>query len=217
MSGKPVTIWTLDWVPEGPRGFVRDIRLRWACEEAGIPYHIATVPFDARETNHLDRQPFGQVPMLEDGDIRLFESGAGLVHLGRKSEALMPADEKRQAETIQWIFAGLNSLEIVTMPWVVLQWSKEDIPAITDWLENRLAQIEAVLSDREWLVGDQFTIADLVMTEVLRVELIRRHGERPASEAYIRRLTERPSFRKAFSDQVAHFEAADKLREEHQT
>lgn len=116
MTKEPVTIWTLDWVPEGPRGFVRDLRLRWACEEASIPYRIETVAFDDRETNHLDRQPFGQVPMLEDGDVRLFESGASLLHLGRRSEILMPVNERGHAEVVQWIFAGLNSLEMVTMP-----------------------------------------------------------------------------------------------------
>ncbi|GMM94126.1 glutathione S-transferase N-terminal domain-containing protein [Qipengyuania sp. MTN3-11] len=122
MTG-PVTIWTYDWVPEGPRGYVRDLRLRWACREAGISYHIATVPFDCRETNHLDRQPFGQVPMLEDGDIRMFESGAGLIHLARRSERLMPRDPVLEAEVVQWIVAALNSIEMVTMPWVVLSWN----------------------------------------------------------------------------------------------
>ncbi|MEW4448422.1 glutathione S-transferase family protein [Qipengyuania sp. JC766] len=210
----PVTIWTLDWVPEGPRGFVRDLRLRWACEEAGIPYEIETVAFETRETNHLDRQPFGQVPMLEDGEIRLFESGAGLIHLGRKSEVLLPADERGRAETIQWMLAGLNTLEMVTMPWIVLQWSQEDIPAITDWLDKRLGQMEAVLAAREWLVADRFTLADLVMADVLRVDLVRRHGDRPASEAYVERITARPAFRKVHAEQIAQFEAADAARKE---
>jgi len=212
----PVTIWTLDWVPDGPRGFVRDIRLRWACEEASIPYRIATVPFDGRETNHLDRQPFGQVPMLEDGTIRLFESGAGLIHLGGKSHILMPEDERGRAETIQWIFAGLNSLEMVTTPWVVLKWSKQDVPAITGWLDNRLKQMESVLADREWLVGDRFTLADLIIADVLRVDLVRKHGDRPASEAYVARITGRPAFLRAHTDQIAHFEKADETREENE-
>lgn len=214
MDIDPVTIWTLDWVPDGPRGFVRDIRLRWACEEASILYRIATVPFDGRETNHLDRQPFGQVPMLEDGAIRLFESGAGLIHLGGKSDILMPEDKRGRAETIQWIFAGLNSLEMVTMPWVVLKWSKQDVPAITGWLDNRLTQMESVLAHREWLVGDRFTLADLVIADVLRVDLVRKHGDRPASEAYVARITDRPAFREAYADQIAHFKNADESRKE---
>ena len=80
-----LTIWTYDWVPEMPRGFVRDLRLRWACNEAGLSYTVRTVPFDGREGNHLGRQPFGQVPFLSDGEVELFESGAGLLHLARKS------------------------------------------------------------------------------------------------------------------------------------
>jgi glutathione S-transferase len=95
-----LTIWTYDWVPEGPRGFVRDLRLRWACEEAGFAYTVRTVPFDGREANHLAQQPFGQVPYLRDGDLQIFESGAGLLHLARKSETLMPRDAVGEAETL---------------------------------------------------------------------------------------------------------------------
>ncbi len=210
----PVTIWTLDWVPETPRGFVRDLRLRWACEEAGLPYRIATVAFDDRETNHLDRQPFGQVPMLEDGDLRLFESGACVIHLARKGGMLIPADPKAEIEVLQWIMAALNSIEMVTMPWVVLTWSDEESAGITGWLDKRLTQIEAVLAGREWLVGDTFTAADLIMADVLRVDLVRKHGDRPASEAYVRRVTDRPAFRKAHADQLAHFAVADVNRED---
>ncbi len=92
-----LTIWTYDWVPEGPRGFVRDLRLRWACEEAGLAYAVRTVPFEGRETNHLAQQPFGQVPYLRDGELQIFESGAGLLHLARKSETLMPRDAGRRS------------------------------------------------------------------------------------------------------------------------
>jgi glutathione S-transferase len=111
-----LTIWTLDWVPEGARGFVCDLRLRWACEEAGLAYTIRTVPFDGRATNHLERQPFGQVPFLNDGELEIFESGAGLLHLARKSEKLMPRYAVGEAETLQWVIAALNSVEMVTVP-----------------------------------------------------------------------------------------------------
>ena len=89
-------------------------------DEALAGETLATVPFDDRETNHLDRQPFGQVPMLEDGDLRLFESGACVIHLARKGGMLIPADPRAEIEVIQWIMAALNSIEMVTMPWVVL-------------------------------------------------------------------------------------------------
>ena len=112
-----LTIWTYDWVPEMPRGFVRDLRLRWACAEAGLAYEVQTAPFDGRETNHLARQPFGQVPSLSDGEIELFESSAGLLHLARKSDTLMPRDAADEAEVVQWLLTALYSIEIVTLPW----------------------------------------------------------------------------------------------------
>lgn len=212
--GRPVTIWTLDWVPEGPRGFVRDLRLRWACEEAGIAYEIRTIAFDGRETNHLDRQPFGQVPMLEDGDIALFESGAGLIHLARQSEVLMPSDPRGEAETSQWIFAALNSIEMVSVPWWFLKISGDPDNALGGWMDARLAQLERVLDEREWLVGDRFTAADLIMADVLRIPEVRSRGVRPASEAYVSRLTSRPAFIKAHADQVAHYASSDSIRKE---
>lgn len=205
-------IWTLDWVPEMPRGFVRDLRLRWACEEAGLDYQVRTIPFDDRETNHLDRQPFGQVPYLNDGDLELFESGAGLLHLARKSDRLMPRDPAGEAETLQWTIAALNSIEMVSVPWWFLEVTGAADNGLTSWLTRRLDPVERILGEREWLAADRFTVADLLMADVLRVEKVRAFGDRPASEAYVARITERPAFRKAHADQMAHFEAADRAR-----
>lgn len=205
-------IWTLDWVPEGPRGFVRDLRLRWAAEEAGLPYDVRTVPFDGRETNHLDRQPFGQVPYLTDGDVTMFESGAGLLHLARRSETLMPQDPIGEAETLQWVIAALNSIEMVTVPWWFLTISGQADNGLAGWVDQRLAHIERVLSARQWLAANRFTVADLLMADVLRVPLVRARGKRPATEAYVDRVTARAAFRQAHADQLAHFAAADIAR-----
>lgn len=205
-----LTIWTLDWVPEGPRGFVRDLRLRWACEEAGLPYSVRTVPFEGRETNHLSQQPFGQVPFLTDGEVETFESGAALLHLARKSEKLMPRDPAAEAETIQWMFAALNSIEMVTVPWWFLDLSGKPDNGLTDWVRKRLHQLERVLSEREWLAADRFTAADLLMADVLRIPKVRAFEDRPASESYVSRVTDRPAFSKARADQLAHFSAADR-------
>jgi glutathione S-transferase len=142
-------VWTYDWVPEGPRGFVRDIRLRWACEEAGFGYSVRTVPFKDRGADHLARQPFSQVPFLSDGELEIFESGAGLLHLARKSEKLMPRDPVGEAQTLQWTIAALNSIEMVTVPWWFLEVTGAEDNHLTGWLESRLDHMESVLKERE--------------------------------------------------------------------
>jgi glutathione S-transferase len=208
-----LTIWTYDWVPQGPRGFVRDLRLRWACEEAGLSYAVRTIPFDGRETNHLAQQPFGQIPFLKDDELEIFESGAGLLHLARKSDRLMPRDPVGEAETVQWTIAALNSIEMVTVPWWFLNISGDENNALTGWMGLRLGQLENILSEREWLAAGRFTVADLLMADVLRVSDVRAFGDRPATEAYVARVTDRPAFKKAHADQIRHFETADRTRE----
>lgn len=207
-----LTIWTYDWVPEAPRGFVRDLRLRWAAEEAGLVYEVGAVPFEDRQADHLARQPFGQVPFLTDGEITLFESGACLLYLAHKSDMLMPPDAKGRAETLQWVIAALNSIEMVSVPWWFLGVCGDRENGLSGWLDSRLMHMEAVLAEREWLAEDRFTVADLLMADVLRVPDVRAHGHRPATEAYVQRLVARPAFRKAHADQLAHFAAADKHR-----
>lgn len=207
-----LTIWTYDWVPQGPRGFVRDIRLRWACEEAGLPYTVRTVAFDDRATNHLALQPFGQVPFLSEGEVEIFENGAGLLHLARKSDILMPRDPVGEAGVLQWTIAALNSIEMVSVPWWFLKLMGDADNGLTGWLSQRLDHVEAVLREREWLAADRFTVADLLMADVLRVSDVRAFGDRPASEAYVARITDRPAFQKARADQIEHFRAADAER-----
>jgi glutathione S-transferase len=207
-----LVIWTLDWVPEGPRGFVRDLRLRWACEEAGLEYEVRTIPFDGRETNHLAQQPFGQVPFLKDGELEMFESGAGLLHLARKSETLMPRDPAAEAQTLQWTIAALNSIEMASVPWWFLKMSGDADNALTPWLRQRLDHMERILGQQQWLAAGRFTVADLLMADVLRVPDVRAFGNRPATEAYVARVTDRPAFRKARAEQIAQFKAADAKR-----
>lgn len=209
-----LTLWTLDWVPmpNGPAGFVRDLRLRWACEEAGLAYRVQTVPMGEAGPEHLAAQPFGQVPFLSDGDLQMFESGASALHIAEKSEVLMPGDPRGRAETLQWLFAALNSVEMVSVPWWFLEMTGAAENGLSGWLESRLAHMERVLSEKEWLAAGRFTVADLFMADVLRVAKVRDFGDRPATEAYVARVTGRPAFRKAHADQMAHFEAAAAAR-----
>lgn len=210
-----VTIWTLDWVPEGksgPRGFVRDLRLRWACEEAGIPYEVKTVPLvNHPAPDHFLRQPFGQVPFLDDGDIQLFESGACLLHLAKKSEKLMPRDSKAEAETTQWLISALNSMEMVTVPWWFIGLSGDSNNPLEGWLQARLKHLSSVLSEREWIAAGRFTVADILMADVLRVpKVLDAAADLPAIQAYVNRACSRPAFKKAYDAQLAHFAKADK-------
>jgi glutathione S-transferase len=205
---------TFDWVPEMPRGYVRDLRVRWALEEAGLPYRVEGVPFGDRNAEHFAHQPFGQVPWLTDGDISIFESGAILLHLGERSGALMPADPHGRSEVIQWLFAALNSVEAASLPWSIFRFSGDtaETPGrkhLDEFLDARLEHVEAVLAGREWLAG-AFSVADILMADVLRlVDRFDGLAKHPACRGYVVRATARPSFAKAHADQMAHFAAAD--------
>jgi glutathione S-transferase len=210
-----LTIWTYDWVPQGPRGHVRDIRLRWALEEAGLPYTTRSVRFEDRAApDHLARQPFAQVPALQDGDITLFESGACLLHIAEKSETLMPRDDPQaRADTLQWTIAGLNSVEMVSVPWWFVGLSEPATNPLEGWLDGRLSRLETVLAARDWLAAGRFTVADLLMADILRVKKLRTHlSAYPALQAYTDRVLDRPAFLKAWQDQMDHFAAADAAR-----
>ncbi len=206
---------TFDWVPEKPRGYVRDLRVRWALEEARLPYRVKSVPFRARDAEHFAHQPFGQVPWLIDGDISIFESGAILLHLGERSDALLPVDRRSRCEALEWLFAALNSVEMASLPWAIFAFSGKsgDTPEwqrLDQFLEGRLGAVERVLAAREWLAGT-FSIADIVMSDVLRlVDRFDRLTRHPACRDYVARATSRPSFLKAHADQMAHFAAADR-------
>ena len=209
-----VTVWTYDWVPRGPRGHVRDLRLRWALEEAGLDYAVRSTPFEERSSAHLARQPFAQVPFLEDGELTIFESGACLLHIARKSEKLMPRDPAGEAETLQWVIAALNSIEMVSVPWWFLKMSGDEHDGLTSWMRKRLDQLATVLGQREWLAASRFTVADILMADVLRVPDVRAFAASPVIEAYIERACARPAFKKAHADQLAHFAAADSRRDD---
>jgi glutathione S-transferase len=205
---------TFDWVPATPRGYVRDIRVRWALEEAGLAYRVTSVPFRERNAEHFLHQPFGQVPWLTDGNISIFESGAILLYLGERSKALMPVDTRGRSEVLEWLFAALNSVEMASLPWSIFQFSGEtaETPGrknLDEFLKARLRHMGSVLAEREWLAGN-FSVADILMADVLRlVDRFDGLEGHPACRDYVVRATARPSFIKAHADQLAHFAAAD--------
>lgn len=210
----PVTITTFDWVPQFAHGHVRDLRIRWLLEEIGRPYNVDTVSARNREAAHFARQPFGQVPMIQDGDLSLFESGAILLHLAENT-ILMPAGNDR-AHVIQWVIAALNSVEPMSLQWSSARFIHKDEAASQRYeksLYTRLMHLQSALGDREWLVGGDFTVADLLMAEILRIPagsgLL---NNLPQLAAYVERATGRPAYSRAMEDHMAHWHAADKLQ-----
>jgi glutathione S-transferase len=207
-------LFTFDWVPEMPRGYVRDLRVRWALEEGGLPYRVESVPFRDRKPEHFAHQPFGQVPWLTDGDLSIFESGAILLHLGELSNKLMPVERRERSDVKEWLFAALASVEAASQPWSFFEFSGEtdETPMrkfFDTFLESRLKHMETVLAGREWLAGS-FSIADILMVDVLRlVDRFNGLAQYGACNAYVARATSRPAFIKAHGDQMAHFAAAD--------
>ena len=187
---------TFDWVPEMPRGYVRDIRVRWALEEAGLPYRVESASFRDRGSQHFAHQPFGQVPWLTDGDISIFESGAILLHLGELSDKLMPAEARERSDVKEWLFAALASVEAASQPWSFFKFSgdTDQTPMrkfFDTFLAARLKHMETVLEGGDWLAG-AFSIADILMADVLRlVDRFDGLAEYPACYSYVARATGR--------------------------
>lgn len=205
---------TYDWVPDTPRGHVRDIRVRWALEEAGLPYRVESTPFHDRGAEHFTHQPFGQTPWLTDGDISIFESGAILLYLGELSEKLLPVDPHDRRDAIGWVFAALNSIEMASVPWSFYKFFEDTGdkwgPKFYDeWVNTRLKNLEAVFAKSEWLAGP-FSVADILMADALRlIDRFDGLASFPTCRAYVERAMDRPAFKKAYIDQMAHFAAAD--------
>ena len=209
-----ITITAFKWVPPFARGLVRDLRVRWALEEAGLPYRARLIgPDDQKSADYRAWQPFGQVPAYEEDGLVLFESGAIVLHIGARSEALLPADEAGRARAVTWLLAALNSIEPKIQQLVEIdlfnadqEWAKVRRPVVEQAVQRRLADLAARLGDRAYL-EDRFTVGDLMMTTVFR---ILRHTDLVAAEpklkAYQERCEARPAFQRALHDQMAAFE-----------
>ncbi|OWQ98261.1 glutathione S-transferase family protein [Sphingopyxis witflariensis] len=207
-----VEITAFDWVPEFARGHVRDLRPRWACEELGLDYAEHLISAINRPADHFLFQPWGQVPVLNDDGVRLFESGAILLHLAEKDARLMPRDAQGRASTLAWIFAAYNSVEPMLFELNNVdifargeEWAKLRRPSLIEFIQGRLGRLNDAMGDKHYLVGD-FTAADIAMASVLRegVEagLI---AEQPRLQAYLDRCLARPAFQKALAAQLAAF------------
>ena len=207
-----IEITAFAWVPPFAQGLVRDLRLRWALEEIGLPYRVRLLHGERPPEYYLE-QPFGQVPCYAEGPLKIFESGAIVQHIGEKSETLLPSDPVQRMRAIQWTYAALNSVEpaIASLALIDLFCSKEDWaklrrPGAEELVRLKLKRVGDWLGDKEWL-EEQFTIGDLMMATVLRIprntDLV---AEQANLAAYLNRAEQRPAFQRALADQLAVFE-----------
>src|SRR5688572_27579144 len=172
-----ITLTTYSWVPDFAAPLMRAFRVRWALEEAGLPYRVRTVALgpEQRSPEHLARQPFGQAPAIEDDGLTLFESGAIALYIAERSEMLLPQDTIGRARAIGWLFSALNSVEIAIQELAGIDlfhakeaWTKERRPQVETFLRDRLAMLEKALGGKNYLEG-RFTVGDLMMADVLRI------------------------------------------------
>ena len=210
-----ITISAFRWVPDFARGQVRDLRARWALEEAGLPYRTRLLAQgDQKSTDYRELQPFGQVPMFEEDGFVLFESGAIVLYIGERSEALLPKEKLARARATQWVVAALSSIEPFFMNVALIdlfcadeEWAKLRRPGAVESLDKRLAALAKNLGRKPHLDGNHFTAGDLMMSAVLRIvpDITARH---PPLQEYVARCTARPAFKRALDAQLGDFEDA---------
>lgn len=211
-----IRISAFEWVPPFAQGVVRDFRLRWTLEEAGLPYEVRLLRLgEHKSASYRELQPFGQVPSYEDGEVTLFESGAIVLHIAEASNTLLPRDTEKRSRARTWVFAALNTIEPpiselsdIDFFFADQAWTKERRPMVEQAIRERLGELGNVLGERDYLEGD-FTAGDLMMSAVLRnlrhTEIL---NDFPTLAAYRARCEARPTFRRAIDAQMADFKDA---------
>ncbi|HEY1396618.1 glutathione S-transferase family protein [Roseateles sp.] len=206
-----ITITAFDRSPDGGKGLARDVRVRWALEEAGLPYDVRLVSFQAmKEPAHLALHPFGQIPTYEEGDLTLFETGAIVLHIGHRHPGLLPDDANARSRAVSWMFAAVNTLEPPILELTMARLFERDqpgyatrLPTLEARVRTRLHQLSERLGDADWLDG-AFSAGDLMMVHVLlRLRSTGLLDELPRVAAYVARGEARPAYRRAFAAQLA--------------
>ena len=210
-----ITISAFRNVPDIAKGLARDLRVRWALEEARLAYRARLLEQgDQNQPAYRALQPFGQVPIFEENGVVLFESGAIVLHIAERSEALLPKESAARARAVQWLIAALNSVEPAVWNVFVIdnihtnqEWAKLRRPGAVELMNKKLDALAQRLGDKPFLDGEHFTAGDLMMTTVLRFHADTSQLD-PRLVAYLKRCTSRPAFTRALDAQLADFRSA---------
>jgi glutathione S-transferase len=192
-------------------GYTRDIRAMWALEECGIAYEpigLDCGPNGLQDETWFEAiSPFKQVPAIDDGGYILTESGAILLYIAEKSGKLIPSDLQGRSQVYRWLITSLNNIEPFTLPVLFADLQGDSNPhlkALRPWnveiLGRFLPTIDLMLKNQPFLVGADFTVADIVFTCVLReirkTEVLSKYSH---VEKYRYRCEERPAFVKVLN------------------
>jgi glutathione S-transferase len=192
-------------------GYTRDLRAMWALEECGIAYETIGLdcgPNGLQDETWLEKiSPFKQVPAIDDDGYILTESGAILLYLAEKSGKLIPSDLQGRAQVYRWAITSLNNVELMTLPILIADFQGDSNPhtkALRPWhveiLDRFLGPIDQMLTNQSFVTGSDFTVADIVLTCVLReirkTEILSKY---PHVENYRHRCEERPAFVKVLN------------------
>jgi glutathione S-transferase len=191
----------------------RATRPRWILEELGVPYETETLDLAKGEHKlpaYMKVHPMGRVPALEDNGFTMFESAAIVMQLADKypEKGLAPAvGTNERAAYYQWIVAAMTELEppLVTIlmhtrflpeaqrSQTAIEEASKRFKVVADVIEERM-------KGREYVVGNKFTAADIVVGGVVTfASMLRQLGDHPVLKEYSQRMMERPAAKKAFS------------------
>jgi glutathione S-transferase len=191
----------------------RASRPRWVLEELGIPYDLVRIqpgPGGTRTAEHLARHPLGHVPVLEDRGTFIFESGAICMHLADlfpDKRLLPPPGSVDRGLAYQWVLFAMSEMEppLVALSAEAKKPETERSDAVAaqarDAFRKTAVALEAVLRDRKYLVGDVFSVADVMVGATLAwARAMKLVDAMPALEGYLARLRERPAWQRALAD-----------------
>ncbi len=198
-------------------GNTRDLRVLWALEEMELPYEIVGMDHPNHDLDRAEfraKNPFGQLPVIDDDGVIVTESGAILLYLARKTGKLTPRDLAGEAQVLRWTIAALTSIEIpvLTMWFVGISGGKGTKPhdALQQWSDMRLKQLDGWLENRTFVATDEFTVADILMTHVLSAASTDQALLNPYAHVlgYLARCLARPAWKRTLEAYCNRVESA---------
>jgi glutathione S-transferase len=199
-----ITLYGFGNIFPGGHGETKDMRAQWALEEIGLPYRVHALDHGGGELDgeaYSRISPFHQVPVIDDDGFAVAESAAVLLYLAEKAGKLIPGDFLGRTQVVQWCFAAASTVgpTLMCMDMVEIFDSGNDklMSEVRKIADRFLADVERRLEGREWIAATDFTVADIMMANVLRsirkTDMMKPY---PRIKAYFERCHARPAWQR---------------------